>query len=114
MTAKTLVILVAGLAASLVGASAWAASAGDAPSLHVAYTDLDLTRDAGVEKLYGRLRLAAEAVCGNADIRELKAHAAHQACTAQALDAAVGAIRSDRLSTRHSLGTTASRVAMGN
>jgi UrcA family protein len=111
MSAKILVILTAGLASSLFGASVWATDTTDA-SVRVAYADLDLSRDAGVEHLYSRLRQAATTACGSADLRDLRGSAAQRKCVTQALDQAVAKINSSRLSSRHALGAVASSVAM--
>jgi len=113
MSAKTLVLLVAGLAGSAFGASAWAAETTAAPSVRVSYSDLDLSRDAGVERLYGRLRQAANHVCETgAGSRDLRVSALREACAKRALDGAVASVHSTRLSARHSLGVAASSVAM--
>jgi UrcA family protein len=110
MFPKTLVFLIAGLAGAPFAANAATA---DVPSLRVQYADLDLSRDAGVEHLYTRLRHAAGSVCDqHADVRDFRAVAAERTCAARALDRAVAEIRSSRLSARHELGTTASSVAM--
>ena len=111
MSPKSLFFLIAGLAGAPFAANAVATT--DVPSVRVQYADLDLTRDAGVEHLYTRLRHAAVAVCDqHADIRDFRAVAAQRTCTANALDRAVAEIHSSRLSTRHALGAAASSVAM--
>lgn len=111
MSTKTLVILVAGLAGALGASSVWA-SASDTSSMRVAYADLDLAHDAGIDRLYSRLRQAANSVCGSADLRDLHAYAAQRACATSALDQAVAQIHSSRLSARHALGATAPSMAM--
>lgn len=62
-------------------------SARNAPrSTTVRYGDLDLTRSAGVEVLYSRLRSAARQVCGSAGGRNVRAV---KECYRGALDRAV-------------------------
>ncbi len=111
MSPKTLVLIFASLAA--VPFAAGAATPSDAPTVRVQFDDLDLSHDAGVERLYTRLRHGAESVCYNhADIRDFRATRAQQSCTTAALDRAVADIHSSRLSARHALGAAASSVAM--
>jgi UrcA family protein len=114
MNLKPLILAIAGLAGLPFAAGAAIAPA-DAPSVRVQFADLDLTRDAGVEHLYVRLRHAASTVCDqHADVRDFRALASERTCTNQVLDRAVAEIRSSRLSARHALGTPAPRVAMQN
>ena len=99
MARHTLKIVAAGLGGWLLTASAFAAT--PAPAVRVAYTELDLSKDAGVEQLYARLTRAAEQVCGSVDIRDLASLAPHAACVRESLDRAVEAVHSARLSARH-------------
>ena len=111
MSSKSLVLIIASLAALPLAAGATTPT--DAPAVHVQFADLDLSHDAGVERLYVRLRHAAATVCNmRADIRDLRATEIQQSCTTAALDRAVAEIHSAGLSTRHALGTAASSVAM--
>ena len=99
MSPKNLVLIVASLAAI--------------PAVRVQFADLDLSHDAGVERLYARLRHASRVVCStHADIRDIRATVAQETCASAALDRAVADIHSSRLSTRHALGAVASSVAM--
>ena len=101
MARHTLAIVAAGLGGWLLASTAFATTTGDAPSARVTYAELDLTKDAGVERLYARLRQAAEQVCGSADIRELGRFYEQQACVQRALDRAVEDVHSARLTARH-------------
>jgi UrcA family protein len=111
MSPKNLVLIIASLAALPLAAGA--APLPDVPTVHVQIADLDLSHDAGVERLYARLRHAAQSVCStHADIHDIRATVAQQSCAAVALDRAVADVHSSRLSSRHALGTAASSVAM--
>ncbi len=101
MARPALAIIAAGLGGLLLASSAFAAAAGDAPSVRVSYSDLDLTQDAGVERLYARLRRAANQVCDSADNRDLAAFARRESCVRHALDRAVDDVHSARLTARH-------------
>jgi len=111
MSAKTLVLIFASLAA--LPFAAGASTPSDTPAVRIQYADLDLSRDAGVDRLYVRLRHAAASVCNmRADARDLHATETQQSCTAAALDRAVAEVNSARLSARHALGSAASSIAM--
>jgi len=109
MKLSTFVMLAAG-AAGLIGSTAALADQ-DLATQRIAYSDLNIATDAGVEHLYARLRKAAEQVCGTPGIKELKAYARASACSARALDAAVAQVNSPKLTARHQLGSAAARVA---
>ena len=111
MSTKTLMLIAASLVA--LPFAAGAATQSDAPTVRVQFADLDLAHDAGVDRLYARLRHAAQAVCStHADIRDIRATVAQETCARAALDRAVADIHSSRLSSRHALGAAASSVAM--
>jgi UrcA family protein len=111
MARPALAILAAGLGGLLLASSAFAATVSDAPSVRVSYSELDLTRDAGIERLYARLRHAAAEVCGSADIRDLGALARQESCARQALDRAVEDVHSARLTARHKGGAVGLQYA---
>ena len=69
------------VAAALLAAPAMAQ---DAKTVRVIYTDLDLTRAAGVETLQHRVKRALVSVCGDPDPRDLSAVQATAACRKQA------------------------------
>ena len=66
-------VLIAAAAGSLSTASAFASATTQVRTARVSFADLDLSRDAGVEQLYARLKTAAESTCGQADNRDLGA-----------------------------------------
>lgn len=55
----------------------------------VGYADLDLSQAADVQLLYSRLRRAAERVCGDHDLRDLRMKRLHDACYQDSLSDAV-------------------------
>jgi UrcA family protein len=101
MARKTVALFTAGFAGLMLASSSFAGGAAETPSVRVAYGDLDLTRDAGVDRLYVRLRRAAGSVCGNTDIRDLRGGANRRACVARALGGAVDSVHNSKLSARH-------------
>jgi UrcA family protein len=101
MARSTLTIIAAGLGGWLLASSAFAATTTEAPAARVQYSELDLSKDAGVERLYARLKHAAEQVCGGADIRDLAALHQQELCVQKALDRAVEDVHSARLTARH-------------
>lgn len=77
------------LSAALVVAPAFAAPAADGMSTTVRFADLDLASDAGAAALHARIANAARAVCGgDADLRDLTAFRAVQACRTVAMASA--------------------------
>jgi UrcA family protein len=114
MARPTLAIIAAGLGGCLLAASAFAAAASDTRSVRVSYAELDLSNDAGVERLYSRLKFAAAEVCGSADIRELAALGRQVSCAQQALDRAVEGVHSARLTERHKGASAAAQYARLN
>ena len=90
------------LAACLIGAagSALAASPADAaPTVRVAYSDLNLASDQGNRTLYARISAAAHQVCfaDRPDMRDLARYAEARSCAAQAVARAVQAVHSQGL-----------------
>ena len=70
-------------------------------SVTVSYADLDLTKEAGIESLYQRLRTAARQVCGSKDSRYLEDVREWQRCHDAALENAVNNFGNVRLSAVH-------------
>ena len=101
MARPTLAIIAAGLGGWLLASTAFAAPSADSNSVRVSFSELDLTKDAGVERLYARLRRAAQQVCGSVDQRDLVALRQQESCVKQALDHAVEDVHSSRLTARH-------------
>ncbi|HEY1725138.1 MAG TPA: UrcA family protein [Steroidobacteraceae bacterium] len=90
--------LVAGsILSAAPGAAAAATPAGDVPSVVVRYADLDLTSDRGAHILYRRIQGAANVVCPQPDIRDLKAIVEAHACREQAIARAVQTVSSPQL-----------------
>jgi UrcA family protein len=75
------------LAALLGPACAVATARSDDQSVTrtVSFADLDLSRDAGVAALYGRIRAAAWEVCGQPDSRQLQEYMRSRRCAEQAI-----------------------------
>jgi len=73
---------------ALGGTAATAASVEPGNSVPVRFGDLDLTTDAGLAKLKGRIHRAARKACGSYDIRDLERTAAANACRDFALSKA--------------------------
>ncbi len=70
----------------------------------VSFADLDLNHEAGIERLYQRIRSAAAGACGPSTLREagsLKALRASQDCYRELLDEAVIKVDSAALKKRH-------------
>ena len=99
MNPNRLARIAASAAALMIATSAFAAPAATNTTVataHVWLDDLNLATGAGLERMYARLRAASESVCGHADIRDLKAVVAENACIARALAGAVEQVHSSR------------------
>lgn len=107
MAARSLVLLAAGLVGLAAGAGAHAAEVTYAPTVHVNYADLNLANDAGVTRLYARLRWAAKQVC---EFSVMPTHSESN-CTVHALDQAVATVGSERLNELHQQGRQAATGA---
>src|ERR1700683_136578 len=57
----------------------------DVPSVTVQYSALDLTSDEGARILYRRIATAAQAVCPQADARDLDGFARSKSCRSEAI-----------------------------
>ena len=79
------------LVASAFGiAQAFAADSDGTTALkHVRYDDLNLSREAGVRKLYGRIKDAAEIVCAPFNGRQLSQRMNQVTCVTSAMERAV-------------------------
>jgi UrcA family protein len=97
--------LVSGLAAVVLGlgsANSFAAtSIGGEPSLKVSYGELDLSKPAGAEALYKRIRQAAFTVCGGYDSPIARSYTIKSRCFRAALDEAVAKVNSPMLTALH-------------
>lgn len=90
------------LGAAAVSLLAANAHAGGTPQRWaVNYADLDLSqqKDAGI--LYARLRFAAKALCGEADVRDLRMRRAVGVCYRETLSDAVARVNHSALSALH-------------
>lgn len=97
-TAAALVAICASVAAQAGDACISSVRApGDAPSVKVVYTDLNIGTDAGAMALYDRINQAAHQVCGAPDIRDLDAVAASHSCQRAAVAQAVNSLHSQHL-----------------
>ncbi len=114
MARPTLAIIAAGLGGWLLASTAFASTSAEVPAVRVNYSELDLSKDAGVERLYARLRHAAEQVCGNVDHRDLVAGRQRDACVRASLDRAVEQVHSARLTARHKGGPAGQQYASLN
>jgi UrcA family protein len=92
--------------ATFAGCTALVAGAGfasaatpdtDVPSTTVRYSDLNLSTDSGVHRLYQRLTAAAARVCPDPSSRDLAAYSAAQACRTQAVERAARTINESHL-----------------
>ena len=75
-----------------------ATPADDAYSITVQFADLDLTRQAGVAKLYDRLKGAARQVCQQQASDQLEGKQSYPTCVKRALSTAVARIDRPALS----------------
>jgi UrcA family protein len=97
----------------LVGLTASAHAAADfegvkltrGPSKTVRFADLDISKVAGVETLYSRIRAAARSVC-QGEVREFYAE-----CRAKAVDDAVAGVGNTLLAAVHRAATAGEEVA---
>jgi UrcA family protein len=100
-----------GLAAALLlgAAGAYAAGPDAAPSVRVAYGDLNLESALGASTFHARVAAAARTVCAadSLDIRNLREYAAVRSCEAQAIANAEHDVQSPKmvsLAARHGQG----------
>lgn len=68
-------------------------AAADRAQTVISYTDLDLSKEADVRTLYGRLRRASDKVCGEyGDLRNLRMRRLYDACYQDTLARAVDSV----------------------
>jgi UrcA family protein len=70
-------------------------------SVDVKYSKSELERHDGVESLYRRIRIAAQMVCEEPDMRDLARRNVYRKCYTTAVDAAVAKVGDARLTVRH-------------
>lgn len=82
--------------------------AGEAPSMTVRFSDLDLNRAADVRVLYGRITVAAEQVCGPELVTGSRLpQPAWRRCVAEAVNSAVAQLDRPALNAYHHSHTAA-------
>lgn len=95
------VVAFAALAASSVTYAGDGVQEDAAPSLAVAYGDLDVKTEAGTRTLYRRLQSAARRVCPDTHSRDLAAAVAGRQCVRAAVSRAVQDVAAPRLVQLH-------------
>ena len=85
------------MTATVAAAPAIADNMGEALSVHVKYSDLDLTHASGVNELYNRIRAASQRVCEPFSDRSLSMAQLHEACVANAMSHAVADVKQPAL-----------------
>jgi UrcA family protein len=104
LTSTALAALTACFLLGATGAAHATQSADAAPSVRVAYGDLNLASEQGNSTLYARIVSAARAVCrvDDVDIRDLGALASARACESHAIAQAVSDVHSPKLAAIYS------------
>jgi UrcA family protein len=102
---RTNVLLASGLAAMAIGLASTqsfaATSADGVRSIEVSYAELDLTKPAGAQTLYERIKKAAYTVCGAYDSPMAWNYPAKTQCLKTAIDDAVAKVNSPLLTSLH-------------
>jgi len=99
MTIRSLLISCA-IALTTQATCAVASPIDNAPSKVVDYSDLDLTRPAGVAVLHRRLKLAAALVCEPAVSRDLSRISSNRVCMTKAFSDAITQVKAPLLAER--------------
>lgn len=107
MNTKSLVLLAAGVVGLAAGSGAYASDVVSLPSVRVNYADLNLANDAGVTRLYARLKSAAKQVCAFSAMPTQS----DSGCMNRALNQAVASVGNDRLAELHGHGRQAASGA---
>ena len=107
---------VAGICVTSFAFSAHADEADAVPTRTVHYADLNLKTQEGAEKLYQRIRSAADRVCGNMDAHQLSESEAIKTCVNQAVSASVRKVNSPRLTSTYDkhFGVTRTAVSIAS
>ncbi len=92
---------VAGICVTSFAIGAHANEVDAVPTRTVHYADLNLNTQAGAEKLYQRIRRAADQVCGDSEPRQLVASEAAKACVNKAVTTSVREVNSPRLTSTY-------------
>jgi UrcA family protein len=88
-------------AAGAIASLALAQPSHAADSRVVRFDDLNLRADAGVARLYDRLRVAARQVCGASYTTNLYAKTSYRRCVSETLSRAVAEVDVAELTARH-------------
>ena len=76
-------IITSALAVFSLAAIATPASA-EYQTVEVRFADLDLTNDAGIAALHGRINAAIKQICGRPEVRDVRDGADHRRCVREA------------------------------
>jgi UrcA family protein len=98
---KTLALALSVAVTATAYAAPGLASSGEATSVQVRVSDLDLASDAGVTTLYTRIRRAARKACRDAESPSAARQVEHKLCMRTAMDSGVVAANNDALSALH-------------
>lgn len=97
-------VAVATIAAPAIASASLTSVASEEVRISVNYADLDLSKAAGVEVLYRRLRSAASSACGPtswSEVGSLEQIANNKACARQLVDRAVQKLDNAALTSLH-------------
>lgn len=110
---KKLALTVSLALATALFAAPMLALGGEAKSVAVKTSDLNLASDAGVQTLYSRIESAASKACKGVESRSASTQVAHAECMSTAMDGAVQSANNAALTSLHMAksGSNASVVA---
>lgn len=94
---KTLPIVLVTVLSSALSPSASAAVLAETRATEVSYADLDLTNEAGAERLYLRIRSAARSVCGTPGLLQVINVSRIRQCAEDATARAIAEVNSPML-----------------
>jgi len=94
---KTLPIVFVSVLTSAISPLSEAAVQPETRSLEVSYADLDLTKEAGAERLYLRIRSAARSVCGTPGLQQIINVSRIRQCAEDATARAIAQVNSPAL-----------------
>lgn len=110
---KKLALTISLALATAAFAAPMLALSGEAKSVAVKTSDLNLASDAGVQALYSRIESAAAKACKGVESRSASTQVAHRECMSTAMDGAVQSANHAALTNLHlaKSGSSASTVA---
>jgi UrcA family protein len=109
---KTLALALSLALAPTAFAAPMLASDGEAKSVSVRSSDLNLSSEAGVQALYSRIRGAARKACQGVQSRSASTQVEHAACMSTAMDSGVMAANNRALSDLHLANTGGSSATV--